>query len=89
MSGAASSYGQLFLWQVVTALGLGAIATVGFSVISDFVSPRRRGLAMSFWGLSQGIGGLFDLFTDARTPDRHGADLGPDMGSLREKEASE
>ena len=37
----------------------------------------------------KGIGGLFDLFARVRTPDRHGADLGPDMGSLREKEANE
>jgi len=37
----------------------------------------------------KGIGGLVDLFARARAPDRHGADLGPDMGSLREKEASE
>jgi len=62
LSAAAASYGRLFLWQFVTAVGLGAIATVGFSVISDFVSPRRRGLAMSFWGLSQGMGGLFGAY---------------------------
>jgi len=62
LSGTATTYSQLFLWQVVMALGLGAIATVGFSVISDFVSPNRRGLAMSFWGLSQGIGGLFGAY---------------------------
>lgn len=75
LSGEATTYGQLFLWQVVMALGLGAIATVGFSVISDFVSPRRRGLAMSFWGLSQGLGGLFGAYlasqagaTDFRAP---------------------
>ena len=36
----------------------------------------------------KGIGGLFDLLTQSRSPNRHGADLGPDMGSLREKEAS-
>lgn len=35
----------------------------------------------------KGIGGLFDRFTGRRTPDRHGADLGPDKGSLQEKEA--
>ncbi|MBN2906728.1 MAG: urea ABC transporter permease subunit UrtC [Rhodobacteraceae bacterium] len=35
----------------------------------------------------KGIGGLVDLWTDRRAPDRHGADLGPDMGSLREREA--
>lgn len=35
----------------------------------------------------KGIGGLIDLWTDRRAPNRHGADLGPDRGSLREKEA--
>jgi urea transport system permease protein len=37
----------------------------------------------------QGIGGLFDLISDRLRPDRHGADLGPDQGSLREKEAQQ
>ncbi|MCG6903133.1 MAG: urea ABC transporter permease subunit UrtC [Rhodobacter sp.] len=37
----------------------------------------------------KGIGGLFDLLARAKSPDRHGADLGPDQGSLREREASE
>jgi len=37
----------------------------------------------------KGIGGLFDLIADRRRPERHGADLGPDQGSLREKEAVE
>ena len=35
----------------------------------------------------KGLGGLIDLWTERRRPDRHGADLGPDQGSLREKEA--
>lgn len=58
LSSTATTFWQLFVWQILTAIGLGVIASVGFSVISDFVSPRRRGLAMSFWGLSQGIGGI-------------------------------
>ncbi len=37
----------------------------------------------------QGIGGLFDLWTGRRHPDRHGANLGPDDGALREREAIE
>ncbi|MCE8510220.1 urea ABC transporter permease subunit UrtC [Ruegeria pomeroyi] len=37
----------------------------------------------------QGIGGLFDLWSNRRRPDRHGANLGPDAGSLREKEATQ
>jgi urea transport system permease protein len=50
-------------------------------------------LGLSFVGVTlfapKGIGGLFDLWTGRRIPDRHGADLGPDMGSLREKEAEQ
>mgnify|MGYP000680698970 FL=1 len=36
----------------------------------------------------RGIGGLVDLWSERRRPDRHGADLGPGAGALREKEAS-
>jgi len=57
-SAGAPSYATLFLAQIFTGIGLGSIASVGFSVVSDFVAPHRRGLAMSFWGLSQGAGGL-------------------------------
>lgn len=35
----------------------------------------------------RGIGGLFDYFSGRLTPNRHGADLGPGAGSLREQEA--
>jgi MFS family permease len=52
----ADSYGAFFAAQLLAAVGLGAVASVGFSVVSDLISPRRRGLVMSFWGLSQGVG---------------------------------
>ncbi|MEO3414873.1 urea ABC transporter permease subunit UrtC [Roseovarius sp. CAU 1744] len=49
-------------------------------------------LGLSFVAITlfapRGIGGLFDLWGNRTAPDRHGADLGPDKGSLREKEAS-
>ncbi len=35
----------------------------------------------------RGLGGLVDLITERRAPARRGADLGPDPGALREKEA--
>ncbi len=37
----------------------------------------------------KGIGGLIDMIAHVRSPDRKGAPLGPDVGSLREKEARE
>jgi MFS family permease len=42
--------------QCVAGIGLACIASVGFSVIVDFVSPEKRGAALGLWGLSQGIG---------------------------------
>jgi urea transport system permease protein len=37
----------------------------------------------------KGIGGLFDRFAGLHSPDRKGAPLGPDQGSLQEQEALE
>ncbi|SMX32438.1 urea ABC transporter permease subunit UrtC [Actibacterium lipolyticum] len=37
----------------------------------------------------KGIGGLFDMLSGRLAPQRHGADLGPDQGSFREKEAEQ
>ncbi|GAA3344603.1 hypothetical protein GCM10020358_48520 [Amorphoplanes nipponensis] len=57
-SGLAGSYPSFLGSQALAAIGLGGVASVSFSVVSDLISPRRRGLVMSFWGLSQGIGTL-------------------------------
>jgi MFS family permease len=57
-SGLAGSYPSFLLSQVLASIGLGGVASVSFAVVSDLISPRRRGLAMSFWGLSQGVGTL-------------------------------
>jgi MFS family permease len=57
-SGLAGNYPAFFALQMVASVGLGAVASVGFSVVSDLISPRRRGLVMSLWGLSQGVGTL-------------------------------
>ncbi|WP_067496908.1 MFS transporter [Actinoplanes sp. TFC3] len=57
-SGLAGSYPSFLASQALAAIGLGGVASVSFSVVSDLISPKRRGLVMSFWGLSQGIGTL-------------------------------
>jgi MFS family permease len=54
----AQSYPAFLAAMAVAAVGLGAVASVGFSVVSDLISPRRRGLVMGLWGLSQGAGSL-------------------------------
>ncbi len=67
LSGITTSYWVLFCLQIVAGAGLGSIASVGFSVVSDLVAPKRRGLAMSFWGLSQGIGTLIGSLLASQT----------------------
>ncbi|MFD2766532.1 MFS transporter [Micromonospora eburnea] len=57
-SALAQHYLAFLTAQLVAAVGLGAVGSVGFSVVTDLISPRRRGLVMSFWGLSQGVGTL-------------------------------
>ncbi len=57
-SAVAPNYLVFLTAQLFGALGLGAVGSVGFSVVSDLITPRRRGLVMAFWGLSQGVGTL-------------------------------
>ncbi|WP_328419715.1 MFS transporter [Micromonospora sp. NBC_00389] len=57
-SALAGNYSAFLAAQLIAAVGLGAVGSVGFSVVTDLISPRRRGLVMSFWGLSQGVGTL-------------------------------
>lgn len=70
LTGTSKTYGQLLLFQLITATGLGCIASVGYSILTDLISPTRRGLMMSLWGLSQGggivggvlLGGVFGAY---------------------------
>lgn len=59
MTSLATTYRELMLYHLLTAIGIGCIASVGFSIVTDLIPPRRRGLMMSFWGLSQAGGGGF------------------------------
>ncbi len=47
---------QFLLFQMLTAVGVGGISSLGFSVVSDLVPAHRRGLALSLWSVSQGSG---------------------------------
>lgn len=62
-SALATGFPTFLAAQLVAAIGLGAVGSVGFSVVTDLISPRRRGLVMSFWGLSQGVGTLAGTLT--------------------------
>jgi MFS family permease len=58
LTGISGTYLEFLGAQMLAAIGLGAVGSVGFSVVTDLITPRRRGLVMSFWGLSQGVGTL-------------------------------
>jgi MFS family permease len=59
LTGLAQNFGQLLAGQLLTAVGVGSIASVGFSVVSDIIPAGRRGLALSLWSISQGVGNAF------------------------------
>lgn len=52
------SYVQLLAYQVITGIGLGCVASIGFSALTDYVPYRSRGMILSLWGMSQGFGGI-------------------------------
>jgi MFS family permease len=52
----AQTFTHFLLFQMITAVGVGGISSLGFSVVSDLVPAHRRGLALSLWSVSQGIG---------------------------------
>ncbi|MBE2221637.1 MAG: MFS transporter [Anaerolineae bacterium] len=56
LTGFAESFWQFVLGQVITAVGIGSIASVGFSVVSDMIPVHRRGFALSLWSISQSLG---------------------------------
>ena len=86
--------GAGFVSLVSTWFTSGRVPSVdlGFYVI-DWVDWWQVVLGLSFVLVTlfapRGIGGLFDLISRRIPPRRHGADLGPGSGSLREQEAQE
>ena len=52
------SYWQLLLFQIITGIGLGCIASIGFSVLTDYIPYEKRGMVLSLWGMAQGLGGI-------------------------------
>jgi MFS transporter, Spinster family, sphingosine-1-phosphate transporter len=52
------SYMQLLLFQILTGIGLGCIASIGFSVLTDYIPYEKRGMILSLWGMAQGLGGI-------------------------------
>lgn len=84
--------GAGFVSLVSTWFTSGQVPSVDLGVYTiDWVDWWQVVLGLSFVLVTlfapKGIGGFFDLISGRFPPDRHGADLGPDQGALREREA--
>jgi len=53
-----TSFVAFFALMLAAGIGLGCISTVGYSIITDLVPGRWRGLMLGLWGLAQGVGAL-------------------------------
>lgn len=53
-----NNYIELLISQIFTGIGLGCIASIGFSVLTDYIPYKYRGMLLSLWGMSQGFGGI-------------------------------
>lgn len=53
-----SNYLQFFILQIFTGIGLGCIASIGFSILTDYIPNKYRGMLLSLWGMAQGFGGI-------------------------------
>ncbi|MCO7127192.1 MFS transporter [Sporolactobacillus shoreicorticis] len=58
MTSLSGSYIHLLVCQVITGIGLGCVASIGFSALTDYVPYHSRGMILSLWGMSQGFGGI-------------------------------
>lgn len=53
-----NSYWYLLTFRIITALGISCVAPVGFSILSDLITPKNRGKVLAFWSLAFTIGAL-------------------------------
>jgi len=58
LTAASQNFIQLLLFQILTGVGLGCIASIGFSILTDYIPHHKRGLVLSLWGMAQGLGGI-------------------------------
>ncbi|WP_296259530.1 MULTISPECIES: spinster family MFS transporter [unclassified Pseudomonas] len=62
LSGFARSYEQLLLTRMGIGVGEAVLAPAAYSIIADYVAPKRRGRALSIYYVSLAIGSGASLF---------------------------
>ncbi len=67
-----TSFPAFFALMLAAGIGLGCISTVGYSIITDLVPARWRGLMLGLWGLAQGVGALMASLIVGTMAEEHG-----------------
>ncbi|MCP4760526.1 MAG: MFS transporter [archaeon] len=55
----ATSFEQMILFRIISAIGLGSQSSVVFSLLSDIFSSEKRSNSFAWWGVVNLIGNLF------------------------------
>lgn len=58
----AKSYEQLLFIRAFTGIGIGVMIPISNSLIGDYFSPKKRGAALSWFGVAAALGGLLGVF---------------------------
>jgi len=56
------NYLYLITFRIITALGISCVPPIGFSIISDLITPQKRSKVLAFWALAFTIGSLIGAF---------------------------
>lgn len=72
LCGMAASFPQLLLARMGVSFGEGAITAPALSLITDYVSARRRATVMSIYGIGGPAGGLFAIVAGGWIAQSHG-----------------
>ncbi|MFT8361612.1 MAG: MFS transporter [Sporolactobacillus sp.] len=58
LTSVSQTFFDLAAYQIITGIGLGCVVSIGFSALTDYVPHHSRGVILSLWGMSQGVGGI-------------------------------
>jgi len=67
LTAVSGSFSELFLWRVLTGIGIGASFPISYSLIGDLFGHRERGKVVSVLGLVSTIGGILGMLVAGYT----------------------
>lgn len=61
------SFGELFLWRVLTGIGVGASFPISYSLVGDMFGHKERGKVAAILGLATSVGGIVGMLVAGYT----------------------